>query len=88
MPGGTPPLFPHIPWFSRGPLLARSRQIIAVLTRHGLGWLLARMEERGSSPSKPGTLGIFRHPTPRQAREFSAALVELGPTFIKVGQAL
>jgi ubiquinone biosynthesis protein len=59
-----------------------------VLTRHGLGWLLARFEERGDSIVKPGTLGIFRHATPRQAREFAAALVELGPTFIKVGQAL
>lgn len=88
MPGGSQNLFPRIPWFSRGPLLARSRQIVSVLTRHGLGWLLARFQERGSTPVKPGTLGIFRHATPRQAREFVAALVELGPTFIKVGQAM
>jgi ubiquinone biosynthesis protein len=88
MSAGTPSPFPRIPWFTRAPLLARSRRIVSVLTRHGFGWLLARMSEKGSLPHKPGTLSIFRHATPRQAREFVAALVELGPTFIKLGQAL
>jgi ubiquinone biosynthesis protein len=88
MSSQKPSLLPRVPWFSRGPLLARSRQIVSALTRHGLGWLLARVEERGSPSSKPGTLGVFRHATPRQAREFVSALVELGPTFIKMGQAL
>jgi ubiquinone biosynthesis protein len=95
MPAKSP--IPKIPWsfrgplfrgpFSRGPLLARSRQIISAFTRHGMGWLLARAEEQGAISRSPGT-GIFRHATPRQAREFVAALVELGPTFIKMGQAL
>jgi len=76
-----------VPWFSRGPLLARSRQIVFVLTRHGLSWLLARRTERGSRPAPPGSLGIFHHATTRQARAFVSALVELGPTFIKMGQA-
>lgn len=88
MPAGSPSPFPRIPWFTRGPLLARSRQIISVLTRHGFGWLLARVEERSSSPTRLGTIGFLRHATQRQAREFTAALVELGPTFIKVGQLL
>jgi len=88
MPRGKPSPLPRIPWFTRGPLLARSRQILTVLVRHGLGWLLARAEEKGSQPSKPGTVGFLRHATPRQAKEFVSALVELGPTFIKLGQAL
>lgn len=85
---GSPSPLPHFPWFSRRPLLARSRQIVSVLTRRGLGWLIARMEEKGTVSGSQSTLGIFRHATPRQAREFTAALVELGPTFIKMGQAL
>lgn len=88
MPAGKSSPLPRIPWFTRGPLLARSRQIVTVLLRHGLGWMLARAEERGSPPSKPGAAGFFRHATPRQAKEFVSAMVELGPTFIKLGQAL
>lgn len=88
MPSGPPSPFPRIPWFSRGPFLNRSRQIVTVLTRHGLGWLLARLAERNTASVKQGAWGIFRHATPRQGRELAAALVELGPTFIKVGQAL
>lgn len=79
---------PQIPWVTRRPLLARSRQIVTALTRHGLGWLLARLQERDTGTPHQGFVGIFKHPTHRQAAEFVAALVELGPTFIKVGQAL
>jgi ubiquinone biosynthesis protein len=79
---------PRIPWITRRPLLARSRQIASVLTRHGLGWLLASLAGGGSSGARQGMLGIFKHPSPRQAAEFVSALVELGPTFIKMGQAL
>src|SRR5690554_1438268 len=88
MPEPVRPPLPHIPWITRRPLLARSRQIAMTLTRHGLGWLLARLEERGATPPRQGMLGIFRHATQRQAKEFVSALVELGPTFIKMGQAL
>ena len=79
---------PRIPWITRRPLLARSRQIVSVLTRHGMGWLLARLQENRDIPNQQGAVGIFKHPTRRQAGEFVAALVELGPTFIKMGQAL
>ncbi len=88
MPKSAPNLLPRIPWITRRPLLQRSHQIVSVLTRHGLGWLLARLEEGGAALPKQGAAGIFRHPTHRQAAEFVAALVELGPTFIKMGQAL
>jgi ubiquinone biosynthesis protein len=88
MPAGTPNPFPRIPWFSRPPLIARSRHIMAVLSRRGFSWMLARWQEKGTVPAKPGTLSIFKHATPRQAREFVSALVELGPSFIKLGQAL
>lgn len=86
-PNRTNP-FPRIPWITRGSLISRSNQIVAVLTRHGLGWMLARLEEGNSIPPKQGVMGVFKHPTRRQAQEFVAALVELGPTFIKMGQAL
>ena len=79
---------PRLPLIARGPLLARTRQIGAVLTRHGLGWMLARFQESGAGSANQGMASIFRHATPRQAREFVAALVELGPTFVKMGQAL
>lgn len=88
MPAPVQNPIPRIPWITRRPLLARSRQIVAVLTRHGLGWLLARLEEGGSPSTRSGMLNVFKHATPRQAAEFVAALVELGPTFIKMGQAL
>lgn len=79
---------PRLPWIARGPLLARTRQIGMTLTRHGLGWMMARFQESGTGSTNQGMASIFRHATPRQANEFVAALVELGPTFIKMGQAL
>lgn len=88
MPASTPNPIPRIPWITRRPLLTRSRQIFITLSRHGLGWLLARMEEGGSAPPQQGVLSIFKHSSRRQAKEFVSALVELGPTFIKMGQAL
>lgn len=88
MPTTPPNPLPRIPWITRGALIHRSQQIAAVLTRHGLGWLLARMEEGRTAPVKAGMLGVSKHSSKRQAAEFVAALVELGPTFIKVGQML
>lgn len=88
MPPNGPNPLPRIPWITRRPLLARSRHIISTLTRHGVGWLLAGIEEGGHPHSKQGITGIFKHTSRKQAQQFVAALVELGPTFIKVGQAL
>lgn len=74
-----------IPWLTRTALMPRARQIFGVLTRHGLDWLLTRVEG-----------GVFnRHldagsavQMQKQAQELRLALEELGPTFIKLGQAL
>lgn len=53
-----------------------------------MGWLLARLESSPSESAKKGRLELSKHATSREASEFVAALVELGPTFIKLGQAL
>jgi len=78
-----------IPWFARSHLLRRERQIASVLTRHGLGWLLAQV---GWADRIPVERGWFRKMTPpappTQAEHFRLALSELGATFIKLGQAL
>jgi ubiquinone biosynthesis protein len=78
---------PKIPWFSRGASLARSRQIVTTLTRHGLSFVLTGLEQ-GRPARGMGLLGLLRHASPRQAAQLREALEELGPSFIKVGQAL
>jgi ubiquinone biosynthesis protein len=88
MPSPIPNPLPRIPWITRGPLIQRSQQIASVLTRHGVGWLLAHLERNKTSTIKTSALGISKPSSRRQAVEFVAALVELGPTFIKVGQML
>ncbi len=88
MPSPIPNPLPRIPWITRGPLIQRSQQIASVLTRHGVGWLLAHLERSKASPINTSTLGVPKHSSRRQATEFVTALVELGPTFIKVGQML
>ncbi len=80
-------LLPHIPWFTRRPLLARSRQIVAVLTRYGFGFLLTGLKEHRSLPPE-GVVGMFKQASRQQAARLRDALIELGPTFIKMGQAL
>jgi hypothetical protein len=35
--------FLPVPWFARGRLLRRSREIASALARHGLGWLIAQV---------------------------------------------
>lgn len=87
MSSSSPNALPKIPWFSRGPLLARSRQIVMTLTRHGLGFLLAGSDDE-NTPRGKGLLSMLKHPSPRQAARLRKALEELGPTFIKLGQAL
>ncbi len=82
-----PPNLPRAPWFSRGPLIARSGQIVSTFTRHGLGFLLTGLSEHRALP-RQGLSEIFKRATHRQAAQLCTALVELGPTFVKMGQAL
>lgn len=81
--------FLPVSWFARGRLLRRSREITAILTRHGLGWLVG---QAGLGDLIPFERGWFGHPareTPyAQAEHLRLALGELGATFIKLGQAL
>ncbi len=77
---------PRIPWLTRRALFGRSRQILTVMTRHGLGWLYTRgvagpLRRRAGGPRPASVMH-------KEAEHLCHALVELGPTFIKLGQAL
>jgi len=66
--------------------LERLQQIVRVLARHGLGWLVASIEVPG--------VGLLRRIAPDQSPEqptperICAVFHDLGPTFIKLGQIL
>jgi len=78
--------FLPVPWFARGRLLRRSREIASALARHGLGWLVGL---GGLIPFERGWLGHPARQAPyTQAEHLRLALGELGATFIKLGQAL
>ena len=78
-----------MPRWTRGRLLRRSRRIASALTRHGLGWLVARIGLGGVVPFERGWLGHPVRESPYTRPEhLRMALAELGGAFIKVGQAL
>lgn len=66
--------------------LGRLQEIVKVLARHGLGWVVARVEVPG--------IGLLRRiaedPSPQQPtpERVCAIIRELGPTFVKLGQVL
>ncbi len=66
--------------------VARLQQIAQVLARHGMGWLVARLEVPGIGLLRRGTTEEQRElPTPDRVVD---AIRELGPTFVKLGQIL
>lgn len=81
--------FLPLPWFARGRLLHRSREIASILARHGLGWMVVQVGLGDLVPFEKGWLGHPARETPyTQAEHLRMALGDLGATFIKLGQAL
>lgn len=71
----------------RRPSLARTRQILAVLAKRGVLFFFARLENNLRKRKADNTLG--RQPaSSKYACQLRLALNELGPAFIKIGQAL
>jgi len=66
----------------------RYREILAILTRHGFGWLLAQLNLKNQIPIEE-RLRPTRSVAPDvQAVHLRLAFEELGPTFTKLGQVL
>lgn len=81
--------FVPVPWFLRGQLVHRSREIASILARHGLGWLVVQIGLGDLVPFERGWLGHPARVAPyTQAEHLRMAMGELGATFIKLGQAL
>ncbi len=66
--------------------LRRLQEIVQVLARHGLGWIVASVEVPG--------IGLLRNLVPDESRStptperVAAVIRDLGPTFVKLGQML
>jgi ubiquinone biosynthesis protein len=82
--------FLPLPWLTNRSLARRTRHIVAVLTRHGWGWLLSQMESGREASRNTGLEGVAGIPVShqKQAEHLRMAMNELGATFIKLGQAL
>ena len=66
----------------------RYRQIVRVLLAHGLGGLIAPFDPRGRRAISAGSGEPSDRVSRTRARHLVAALEELGPAFIKLGQIL
>lgn len=70
-----------------GQQVGRLRDIVAVFARHGLGDVVDKLHLSGAGAARRFRTRPAAAPTTRAAR-FRLALEELGPTFVKFGQAL
>ena len=77
------------PWYTRPHLLQRSRQIIGVLTRHGMDWMMEQigLASQRSFPHRSENRRLAGPPL-TQAEHLRLALGELGGAFVKLGQLL
>jgi len=77
------------PWYARPHLVQRSRQIVGVLTRHGLDWMVEQIGLTGGRPfaRRSKARRLTGHPL-NQAEHLRLALGELGGAFVKLGQVL
>ena len=67
----------------------RYREILSILSRHGLGWLILELDLGFLIPFHWGLLGHPKRKEPYNKPEhIRMALEDLGPTFIKLGQIL
>ncbi len=76
------------PLFRQARYLGRYRQIAQVLGQHGFGYLVAQL---GLLPLLSLPRRIVRHPAPdplNGPERLRLVLVDLGPTFVKLGQML
>ncbi len=70
--------------------VARFREIARVFVRHGFGWVFAQLKlRRELQPDYEGAdLTRVALASPDTGKRLVAALTELGPTFVKLGQIL
>jgi len=68
--------------------LQRYRQVVSVLARHGFGGALEYLSVHRRLSLSKGELRPSEEPLESPAQHLRAAMEELGPTFIKLGQIL
>ncbi|MCH9688463.1 MAG: hypothetical protein K0V04_43940, partial [Deltaproteobacteria bacterium] len=70
--------------------VARFREIAGVFVTHGFGWIFAQLKlRRELQPDLEGIdLNRVALASPDTGKRLVAALTELGPTFVKLGQIL
>lgn len=70
--------------------IRRRQQIVGVLVKNGFGYMIQRLGLNNLTPlsDRPALRRIQREPDHLLAIKLRQALVELGPTFIKLGQVL